>query len=25
MEESNPLRGRGVVTRISDKGMFRTL
>ena len=25
MEESNPLRGHGVVTRISDKGMFRTL
>jgi homoserine kinase len=25
MEESHPLRGRGLVTRISDKGMFRTL
>ena len=25
MEESHPLRGRGMVTRISDKGMFRTL
>jgi homoserine kinase len=25
MEESHPLRGRGIVTKISDKGMFRTL
>ncbi len=25
MEESHPLRGRGLVTRITDKGMFRTL
>jgi homoserine kinase len=25
MEESHPLRGRGLVTKISDKGMFRTL
>ena len=25
MEESHPLRGRALVTRISDKGMFRTL
>lgn len=25
MEESHPLRGRGLVSRISDKGMFRTL
>jgi homoserine kinase len=25
MEESHPLRGRAVVTRITDKGMFRTL
>ena len=25
MEESHPLRGRALVTRITDKGMFRTL
>jgi homoserine kinase len=25
MEQSHPLRGRAVVTRITDKGMFRTL
>ena len=25
MEESHPLRGRGLVTKITDKGMFRTL
>jgi homoserine kinase len=25
MEESHPLRGRALVTKISDKGMFRTL
>ena len=25
MEESHPLRGRAVVTKITDKGMFRTL
>jgi homoserine kinase len=25
MEESHPLRGRALVTHITDKGMFRTL
>jgi homoserine kinase len=25
MEQSHPLRGRALVTRITDKGMFRTL
>jgi len=25
MEESHPLRGRSLVTRVTDKGMFRTL
>ena len=25
MEESHPLRGRALVTKITDKGMFRTL
>ena len=25
MEDSHPLRGRALVTKITDKGMFRTL
>jgi len=25
MEDAHPLRGRALVTKITDKGMFRTL